>query len=83
MEDPGCKAGRLISNIPVRGPEAKKIRSLLIFDEAKEILPLLFEPGVLMFFSIDKGRFDIVEMLFFNKPKPNLVKNQVRSVVAH
>jgi len=32
MEDPGCKAGRLISKIPVRGPEARKMRSLLIFE---------------------------------------------------
>ncbi|MNL47188.1 hypothetical protein D3C87_1699600 [compost metagenome] len=38
MEDPGCNAGKLISKIPARGPEARKIRSLLIFDMATAIL---------------------------------------------
>src|SRR5687768_3161350 len=32
MEEPGWSAGRLISKIPVRGPDARNIRSLEIFD---------------------------------------------------
>ncbi|MNE14566.1 hypothetical protein D3C80_1074490 [compost metagenome] len=40
IEDPGCKAGRFISKIPLRGPDARKIKSLLILDN---VTPKLFK----------------------------------------
>src|SRR4051812_38460350 len=33
MDEPGCSGGRLISKMPVRGPDARNIRSLEIFDK--------------------------------------------------